>query len=296
MAKKCKCKIISFGHINLYILLIPLGTLLIVAIEGLFYLSKKLGKEHPIIITINYSLGLFLSFIPFIIYKKHNKRNKTKNIFLFENKMNIFTQNKEITKKEKFLWILLCSVLDFIAYIIYTYDSVVKDDYIVFWPTNILLMSLFAYLILKMKLYKHHYLSIIIITIIGTAYNLISGNFDLDKLKTNYKLHIRNFFTESIFNILYILYKFFMLKKYINLYSILFFQGIIELVLGIITLIITTKYFKSFDSFYTYIDGIDGTEIGLFIGLVFVNFLSSIVLYIIIDIFSIFTNNFIFCG
>ena len=38
--------------------------------------------------------------------------------------------------------------------------------------------------------------------------------------------------------------------------------------------------------FYTYIDGIDGTEIGLFIGLVFVNFLSSIVLYIIIDIFS----------
>ena len=87
-----------------------------------------------------------------------------------------------------------------------------------------------------MKLYKHHYLSIIIITItiIGIAYNLISGNFDLDKLKMNYKLHISNFFVESIFNILYILYKFFMLKKYINLYSILFFQGLIELVLGII--------------------------------------------------------------
>ena len=78
-----------------------------------------------------------------------------------------------------------------------------------------------------MKLYKHHYLSIIIITIIGAAYNLISGNFDLDKLKMNYKLHISNFFVESTFNILYILYKFFMLKKYINLYSILFFQGII---------------------------------------------------------------------
>ena len=77
-----------------------------------------------------------------------------------------------------------------------------------------------------MKLYKHHYLSIIIITIIGAAYNLISGNFDLDKLKMNYKLHISNFFVESIFNILYILYKFFMLKKYINLYSILFFQGL----------------------------------------------------------------------
>ena len=86
MAKKCKCKIISFGHINLYILLIPLGTILVTATEGFFYLSKKLTKEHPIIITINQALGLCYSFFPFIIYKKYNKRNKTTNLFLFEKK------------------------------------------------------------------------------------------------------------------------------------------------------------------------------------------------------------------
>ena len=57
MATKCKCKIISLGHINLYILLIPLGTILITAIEGILYNSRKLSKEstnkerHPIIIT-----------------------------------------------------------------------------------------------------------------------------------------------------------------------------------------------------------------------------------------------------
>ena len=83
MAKKCKCKIISFGHINLYILLIPLGTILIVAIEGLFYLSKKLTKEHPIIITINHALGLCLCFIPFIIYKKYNKKGIKLRIYFF---------------------------------------------------------------------------------------------------------------------------------------------------------------------------------------------------------------------
>ena len=114
--------------------------------------------------------------------------------------MNTSTHNKKITKNEKFLWILLCSVLDFIVSLICVYNSIVEDDYIVLWPTNILLLSLFVYLLLKMKLYKHHYLSIIIITIIGTVYNLISGNFDLDKLKMNYKLHISNFFVESTFN------------------------------------------------------------------------------------------------
>ena len=77
-----------------------------------------------------------------------------------------------------------------------------------------------------------------------------------------------------------------MLIKYINLYSILFFQGLIELVLGIITLIITTKYFESFDSFYTYFDGLDGIEIGIFVGLIFVNFLSSLTMLIIVDIFT----------
>ena len=136
--------------------------------------------------------------------------------------MNTSTHNKKITKNEKFLWILLCSVLDFIVNIICIYNSIVKDDYIVLWPTNILLLSLFAYLLLKMKLYKHHYLSIIIITIIGIAYNLISGNFDLDKFKMNYKLHISNFFVESIL-IYYIFYINFLCLKNILIFIQFYF-------------------------------------------------------------------------
>jgi len=91
-----------------------------------------------------------------------------------------------------------------------------------------------------MKLYKHHYLSMIIIIIIGIVYNFAFGNIDTEILSLNYKWHIIYFFAEGTFSILYVLYKFFMLKKYINLYEILFFQGLIELILGIITLIITT--------------------------------------------------------
>ena len=84
---------------------------MIVAIEGLFYLSQKLTKEHPIIITINQALGLCYSFFPFIIYTKYNKRNKTTNLFLFEKKMNTSNHNKKITKKRKIFmdFIMFCS-------------------------------------------------------------------------------------------------------------------------------------------------------------------------------------------
>ena len=89
-----------------------------------------------------------------------------------------------------------------------------------------------------------------------------------------------------MFNILYVLYKFFMFKKFIQKYEILFFQGLIELVLGIITLIIITHYFGYIDSYYTYFDGLDDYEIGLFIGLIFVHFATYLTIFIIIDLFT----------
>ena len=292
MSKKCKCNIISFGHLNLYILLIPLGTILLSSIEVILFNSKKLSVEatnkerHPIIITINYALGLCLSFICFIIHKIYSKRNKPTKIFFLEKMMNKSTFNSKITIKVKFLWILLGSLLDFIANVIYNNIPIDSEDFLVFWPTNILLMSSFAYFLLKMKLYKHHYLSICVIIIIGLAYNFISENLNLNKLKINYIWHICNLFSESIFNVLYVLYKYYMFIKYINLYTMLFVQGLLELLFGIISLIITTKYFEKFDSFSTYIEGLDGTEIGIFIGLIFVHFLSYLTINLIIDIFT----------
>jgi hypothetical protein len=149
-------------------------------------------------------------------------------------------------------------------------------------------MALFAYLLLKTKLYRHHYLSIFVIIGIGLAYNFISGKFNIDKLKMNKIGHICYFSTESTFNVLYVLYKYFMLIKFINLYAMLFFQGLIELILGIIALTITTtiKKLQTFDSFSTYKEGLDIKEIFIFIGLIFVHFLSYLTIYIIIDIFT----------
>ena len=130
MTKKCKCKLISFGHVNLYILIILLGALFNTEKYLITAKSKKLGEDdpkkpesqHPVIITINYAMGLCLSFIFLIIYKLFNKRHKATNIFLLDNVMNKSYINKEVTKKEKFLWILLGSIIDFIAKIIDSYN------------------------------------------------------------------------------------------------------------------------------------------------------------------------------
>jgi len=94
MSKESKCKLITFGQINLYILLISLGSLFYAATELITLKSKKLGEEnkqenteknrHPLIMMINYSLGLCLSFIFFIIYKICNKNNKNTNLYFFQ--------------------------------------------------------------------------------------------------------------------------------------------------------------------------------------------------------------------
>ena len=146
-------------------------------------------------------------------------------------------------------------------------------------------MSLFSYLILKKKLYKHHYLSIGVIFIIGIIDNFSRELFTIDSIKQNFLGYIMILFAESINVIQFVLLKFLMLKKFIKSYEILFFQGLIELILGIISLVLATKYFNSFDNYETYFRGLDSSELVRFFSLILLNFLSYLTMYIIIDIF-----------
>ena len=47
MSNKCGCNIIGFGHINLYMLLIPLGAFFSAAKDIIVTRSEKLGKDDP---------------------------------------------------------------------------------------------------------------------------------------------------------------------------------------------------------------------------------------------------------
>jgi hypothetical protein len=147
-------------------------------------------------------------------------------------------------------------------------------------------MSLFSFLILKTKLYKHHYLCIIIIVIFGIVHNFISGHFGKEEMKKNYKGHLIYLLSESIFNVLYVLYKFFMIKKSIKSYGILSFQGLLEIIMGVIMLAITSKCCPELDNFETYFSNIEGREIAIFCTLIVINFITFLTIFIIIDMFT----------
>ena len=79
--------------------------------------------------------------------------------------------------------------------------------------------------------------------------------------------------------------KYLIFSKYINSYEILSFQGIIELILGVLSLIITTKY-NFIDNFWDYYNKLDENEVIILILLILSNFINYSLIIIIIDILS----------
>ena len=170
---------ISIGKINKYIFLVLLGSVVYASlcfteVQSILFESKE---HHPIIQLIINSFGLCLTISLLLINKIYTKRKNNK---IISQEANPYLCNltiaKRVSKKEKFLWILLVSGVDFI----FTFSSNYFLGGVIFFyefqAFCILFLSLFSYKILNYKLYKHHYLSIIIISI-GFLISLIENFF-----------------------------------------------------------------------------------------------------------------------
>ena len=291
-----KCNFISFGKTNKSILLVFVGALLYFALTFTEGESKFFAEEnfHPVIYNITYNLGLCLSFLLYIIYNIRNKnqtnRNNTKiNLVLAEGKESLMTSTlhevKQITTKEKYLLILLVSIIDFIASIFESIYWINVDNYINTWAINMIFLTLFSHCILRMKLYKHHFLCIITNIIIGILFNILSGRLSIDSIKKYYHFYLVSIFTMGLYSLTYVLEKYYMLIKYIKSYEILFLEGIIELFLSIITLIITTNI-GHIDNFWDYWENLDANEIIIFFGLTLIYFLDYTLILFVLDIFT----------
>ena len=283
--------IISLGKINKYLFLILVGAVLLGSLTFLEGLTKFFAEVnyHPIIYSMTYSLGLSLSFIWLIIYKIRTKRRNIKeHILPKENKdevANAHFHQKQITNKEKFLWILLASSINYFAYVFFCIYWVNYFNCLNSWGITLICMSLFSSLILKIKLYKHHYLGIIVVVVLGFTYNLVSEKFTEENFKKNYDSYLIQFMTECLISLMNVLYKYLIEKKLIISYEILFFEGLFDFLFGIITLIITTKI-GVLDNFWDFIDQIDKKEILLIIAITVVQFLLYSIEMVIIDMFS----------
>ena len=80
---------------------------------------------------------------------------------------------------------------------------------------------------MKVKLYKHHFISIGIIIIIGLLYNIPLGLYNADNIKKYYDAYLSYTLTGISFSLTYVIYKYMMIKKYIKFYEILFFEGVL---------------------------------------------------------------------
>ena len=165
------CKIISFGKQNKkYFILIAIGALIYSTHDLLKSFLEIFPKEieHPIIFTICYSISKCLFFIFFPIYHIINKRKKAdNNASMIENNILYKRRFQKVTKIEQFLWILLATAIDFSDVILFTIFCI-NIHYLYdlnTWIFDILSLTLSSLFILKIKLYKHHFFSIIIITI-----------------------------------------------------------------------------------------------------------------------------------
>ena len=283
-----KCNLINIGEINRYIIFIFIGAIFYAGFSSIESGSIPFNEEvseiyfHPIILNIIYSLGSSLAFILLIIYKIYNKKNNEGKLqkILYIKKHKI-----QINKKEKFFWILLVSIIEFTGNLISSIYWVGENSNLSTYTIDIIFLSLFSYLILKEKLYKHHYVSIISIMILGILLNIFNNKFTIENFKNNFLNIIFIFLSQIIFQLTYALYKYYVIKKYIISYEIMFYQGIIQLILFIIILIITTKIGK-LDNFWDYYNNLDAKEIIIFIVLIIFVFIYDLSLFITIDKYS----------
>ena len=294
----CKYKFINCGKTNRYIFSILIGAVfyafvIVLENESTVFKDENENNPHPIVYTLIYTFSLCLSFIFLIIYKIRTKSQSInnnsitieQNLYTRKTMKTICHQVKIVTKKEKFLWLLLVSVIDYIAFSFNSIFWITMDKYINNWSTNFLSISLFSYFILKTKLYKHHFVCIATIVIIGLLFNIPLGVFSQEKIGNYYCYYLSFILTGIFFNLTYVLYKKMMLKKYIKSYEILFFQGIIESILGIITLIIMTKY-DYIDNYWKFIEKLDKTQIIIILLIILGRFLFHSMIMIIIDFLS----------
>ena len=276
---------IGLGKINTNLIPIIIGCIFCFLNRLLNQYEGTKLLENVMLTNIFISFSDIFTIIPYIIFKIRSKKiykpenkevipNETKETkfeFLYEETYDI---EDEVEGKGKF--IVLIGVIFFVNYFIFVYIFALKTNT---WIMYILFTSIFYYLFFKSKLYRHHYLSIVIILIIGLVINFVEGNIQKD-FKENFKLILLSFLRIILLSLNYVLIKYTMEKKYASPYEIGFYNGLINLILFIIGAVIDNFFIKKFE-YKEYFDNFNGKELLVVLGLMISQFGIYISLFII---------------
>ena len=273
---------ISFGKIDRNLIPILVGCIFSFLSRLLFTYKDTILFSHPLVSNIFATVSKYFTIIPFLIIKIKSykaKKNIEKRTIIREGTSSIFIfrdAKKEVTKG-KWKYIFLSGIIFFIQGSILFFTIEVKTN---FYIWNILITCIFSYIIFKIKLFRHHYLSIILIILTGFILDFITENLQNDISKHWVQVLLR-FIREIVFSLHDIINKSAMETKFCTVYDISFYTGLIVTVLfGIFS--VFDYYFFKFDNFKEYIDNFDFkeflvllgyiiTQLGLYLGALFTN-------------------------
>ena len=228
---------ISCGKINKKIFYSIIGGILKFLFDFILKMMRdnndiNLAKQ-PFMLGFNASLGLCLSFIPYLIFKKNYDYLKQRRVS--EDEKLIYNDSDDLIyekRENKHYPLLIFSFCDFfqkfLSFIYHGLDN--------FWVFDTLFIMIFSYFILKMKLYTHHFISLILILIFGIVIIVI---YNLDE-ERNWELFfqiLNTFIVEILFSLEIVVAKYAIEFKYCSPYEICLFCGILSLIMYVDNLI-----------------------------------------------------------
>ena len=258
---------ISLGKIDKNLIPILLGCIFSFLSRLLFKVKNTILFKQKIYPNLLASIIKLVTIIPLIIANKRSQKttnNNNKELNLSNNDIELIYSETDdgVSFQGKFPYILLSTVIQFIQGLLLIYAIGLKSNS---WILDIAITSLFYYLIFKIKLFKHHYLSIILIVLIGFIIDLSSENLQKD-LTSN----LLNFFLRLIREVIYslgnVINKYLMEKKYVSVYELSVYTGVINSIFFGIMEVIDHFYFD-LDDLDAYFSNFNLTEILVMLGL-----------------------------
>ena len=257
---------ISLGKIDTSLIPILLWCIFSFCSRLLFKVKNTILFKQKIFPNLLASIIKLVTIIPLIIIKQRSKKaenNNNKERTLSNKDIElIYSGSDDVSIPYKFPYLILSTVLQFIQGLLLIYAIGVKSNS---WILDIAITSLFYYLFFKIRLYKHHYLSIILIVLIGFIIDISSENLQKD-VNSNLFFFFLRVIREIIYSLGNVINKYLMEKKYVSVYEISFYTGVINSILFVVMQVIDHFYFD-LDDLDAYFSNFNLTEILVMLGL-----------------------------
>ena len=258
--------IISIGKIDIKLIPMVVGCIFCFLNRLLNQYDGSLLFKNPIMTNICISSSKLLTIIPFLISTKFNKSEiKRKNtVKTLQTK---YTIEKDNITKGKWKYLFFSAIVFFVNQFLYVLAIKVKSNTSIL---NILITSIFYYLIFKAKLFRHHYFSCALIILTGLLIDLILENLQYD-VSNNLPLFFVRIIRETVYSLSSVIDKYIMEKKFVSVYELLLSNGVIILILLLIFSIFDYNFF-GVDNYSEYFSNFNFKELLVIFGVIITQF------------------------